>query len=60
MNIEIIKKYNKFVYYLIIVVLMWISITTTIQAFKCQKLTRTELFLNIPNSAILNWEKCDN
>lgn len=43
---------------ILIVVSAWMAITVTIQAFKCEKLTRTELFLRIPNSFVCDWIEC--
>ena len=37
----------------------WLSLTTTIQAFKCPSMTQTELFLKIPKSFIFDWVECE-
>ena len=42
----------------LIIITLWISTTTTIQAFKCPKMSQTELFLHIPKSCILDFESC--
>ena len=44
---------------LLIFVMLWISVTTLIQAYKCTKLTQTELFYRIPDSIILDFEVCE-
>lgn len=51
------NKKERWLWFLIII-LVWVSITNMIQAFACPKMTRTELFLNIPKCAILNFEHC--
>ena len=43
-------------YVLLILVITWVSITNLIQAFKCPKMTQTELFLHIPKSAVCDWK----
>jgi hypothetical protein len=52
-------KTYKIVYIIAIIVLLWISISTSIQRFKCVKLTQTELFLMIPDSFVCNFKNCD-
>lgn len=44
--------------YAIIIILLWVGVTTIIQMFKCPELTQTEIFLNIPKSFMLNWKNC--
>lgn len=53
--IKILKKY----WHLIILFLFvfWLNVTTLIQAIKCPSMTQTEIFLNIPNSFILNFKE---
>ena len=53
------KKYSKIitiVWFILVLLLLWIGVTSTIAAFKNPKLTETELFLRIPKSFILNYE----
>lgn len=45
-------------YILLIAMILWIVISTMIQAFKCTELTQTELLLHIPKSFICVWEYC--
>ncbi len=52
------KKYSHIPYMTIIAIVMWISITNTIQAFKCPEMTKTELVLRIPDSFKLNFQNC--
>ena len=53
-------KHLKDIFYIaVITLLMWISITTIIQAVKCSKMTQTELVLNIPNSCLLIFKQCN-
>ena len=42
------KKIYKIIYLGIVCCLMWITITSTIQRFKCDKLTETQLLKLIP------------
>lgn len=56
------KQSNKLAYFLNIIfisLIFWIAVTTTIQRFKCGKLTETELFKLIPNSFICDWKYCN-
>ena len=53
------KKYSKItniIWFILVLLLLWIGVTSTIAAFKNPKLTETELFLRIPKSFILNYE----
>ncbi len=50
------KSYKNIILCIITVVVLWLSITTTIQAFKCPSMTQTELFLNIPKTMVLNFK----
>jgi len=43
---------------LFVLSVMWISITTLTQRFKCSKMTETELFLHIPKSFIMDFKNC--
>lgn len=45
-------------HFILAILALWIMFTTTIQAFKCPKMTQTELFLHIPKSCIWNWQQC--
>lgn len=46
----------KIIKIIIVALMVWISITTFIQAIKQPRMTNTELLLNIPNSFILNFK----
>lgn len=53
------KKYSKItniIWFILVLLLLWIGVTSTIAAFKNPKLTETELFLRIPKSFILNFK----
>ena len=41
-----------------LIVLLWVSVTITIQRFKCPELTETQLFKRIPHAFVLNWVDC--
>ena len=45
-------------YFLLVAVFLWVSISNIIQFFKCPKMTQTELFLHIPNSFVCDWQHC--
>lgn len=47
------------VYAMLVAVFMWAVISTTIQRFKCTKLTETEIFIRIPKSFVCDWVNCD-
>lgn len=47
------------VYAMLVAVFMWVAISSTIQRFKCAKLTETELFLHIPKSFVCDWKHCN-
>jgi len=42
-----------------IILCLWISITSTIQRFKCDTMTETQVFKRIPQSFICNWIECN-
>jgi len=52
------KRIESFISILVIVVILNIAITSIIQAFKCSKMTQTELFIHIPESFVYNWVNC--
>jgi uncharacterized membrane-anchored protein len=43
-------------YALLTAMLLWVAVSTMIQAFKCPEMTQTELFRHIPKSFICAWE----
>lgn len=53
---ERIKTIKDYVVYIVSVIFVWISISSTICAFKNPELTQTQLLLRIPQSFILNFE----
>ncbi|MEY3501220.1 MAG: hypothetical protein RL308_2893 [Bacteroidota bacterium] len=50
--------FKEIIAFIVIAINLWIACSGIIQAFKCPKMTQTELFLNIPNSFICNWKNC--
>ena len=50
---------KKILKYIAIIILLWIAASSTIQRFKCHKMTETELFLHIPKSIIGQWDNCN-
>jgi hypothetical protein len=47
------------VYAMLVAVFMWVAISSTIQRFKCVKLTETEIFIRIPKSFVCDWANCN-
>lgn len=56
------KKINRnighYMYFLLAILFFWVAVSNIIQAFKCVKMSQTELFLHIPKSFIGNWDNC--
>lgn len=53
------KKHNKIInviWFILVLLLLWMVVTSTIARFKNPKLTETELFLRIPKSFILDFK----
>lgn len=46
-------------YFMLVAVFLWVAISSTIQRFKCTKMSETELFLHIPKSFVCNWQHCN-
>ncbi len=46
-------------YVLLVAVFLWVSVSNIIQAFKCPKMTQTELFLHIHKSFVCDWQHCN-
>ena len=44
--------------YLLVPLFLWVSISSTIQRFKCAQLTGTEIFIRIPKSFMCDWVNC--
>jgi len=45
-------------YFVLVAVFLWVSITNIIQSFKCPKMTQTELLIHIPKSFVCDWQHC--
>lgn len=52
------NNFNKVFYYLFLIIILWIVVSSTVQRFKCPEMTETQLFLHIPNSFVCNWYQC--
>ena len=50
---------NNALYFVLAAVLLWVSISSIIQAFKCPEMSQTELFIHIPNSFVCDWQHCN-
>ena len=60
MNKFKIKEYaSNALYTVLVAVLLWVAVSNIIQAFKCPKMTNTELFLHIPKSVVCDWQHCN-
>jgi len=46
-------------YFVLVAVFLWVSISNIIQSFKCPKMTQTELLLHIPKSFVCDWKHCN-
>ena len=44
---------------LLMVSIMWLVVSISIQRFRCTKMTETELFLQIPRAFICDWKECN-
>lgn len=53
------KKINFYITIAIMVIAIWIGITSGIQRFMCDSLTETQLFKKIPENFILKFQHCD-
>lgn len=54
------KEKDKLTWKIVIVisVLIWVAMTSTVQRFKCDSLTETQLFIMIPENFILHFKEC--
>ncbi len=50
---------SNILYLIFAIILLWTLVSSTIQSFKCESLTQTQIFKNIPNSFVMNWYECD-
>lgn len=50
---------SKILYFILLTVFLWLSISNIIQAFNCPEMTNTELFLHLPKSFICDWTSCN-
>jgi hypothetical protein len=69
-NFQIAKKDNKMnklkikdytsnaLYTVLVAVLLWMAVSSLIQAFKCTNITQTQLFLHILKSFVCDWQHC--
>jgi putative Mn2+ efflux pump MntP len=44
--------------WLIFIIILYIGVVSTIQAFKCDKLTETQRFKQFPNNFLLKFKSC--
>jgi hypothetical protein len=47
------------IYFVVGIIVAWIVISSSIQAFKCPEMTQTEQFLSIPKSFVMQWDECE-
>lgn len=55
--IKLLKKSYPFI--IVFSIILNIGITSTVQRFKCVKLSETQLFMEIPNNFIYRFKKCN-
>lgn len=48
-----------FVYLILILCFVWVSISSIILRFKCPKLTETEILISIPKSFVCDFKICE-
>lgn len=58
-KIKILNYASEVIYIVIVAALLWVAVSSTIQAFKCTSMTQTQLFLHVPKSFICDWENCN-
>lgn len=51
------RKFIDILYYFLVVICMWIALTSTITRFKNTKISETEIFLHIPQSFVLDFNE---
>ncbi len=49
---------SNLLYTMLVAVLLWVAISSSIQRFKCPKMTEIELFMNIPKYFTCDWVYC--
>ena len=53
-----IKYIDNILYTVLVIVLLWIGVSSFIQRIKCPSMTETEIFLHIPKSVMCDWTNC--
>lgn len=53
------EKLTKVLIALFMVAVLWTGLVNVIQSFKCTSMTRTQIFLRIPKSIILDFKTCE-
>jgi hypothetical protein len=48
-------KIEELISILLFTIVIWVSVSSLIQAFNCPNMTQTQLFLHIPKSFIGDW-----
>lgn len=59
MNFKNSSNKELMLYVVMLILFLWMALTNSVPAFKCPKMTQTELFLHLPKTAILNFNNCD-
>lgn len=49
----------KYISIIFILIFLYTGVVNTIQAFKCPKLTNTELFLRLPHTFVCDFIECE-
>ena len=50
---------RNWIYFVLVAMFLWVSISNVIQAIKCPKMSQTELFIHMPKSFVLDWKNCN-
>ena len=53
------KRIESLIQIVVVISALWCFGTTVTQAYKCNEMSQTELFLHIPRSFILDFNNCN-
>lgn len=52
------KKFEKPLTIILFTVVIWLGVSTSIQAFMCDEMTNTQLLKNVPNHFLFDFKNC--
>lgn len=58
MKKDIIEKAKLLLHLFTVLIALWVFMSMATQAFKCPKMTNTELLINLPNSLVGKYKEC--